>query len=141
MGVLLNLIASLLQWGMAALAAVNATRLNTPDTEATPGDYAAYVAGPALASAAGWILKALRAKAKANTSSPPDSTPATPLTDFVREVLQASNQPTPVPGVPDVMPSADWLHVESGRIVARLVVEDRIPEAERFLGLLKETAK
>ena len=140
MGMLMNLLASLLQWGMGVLAAVNATRLNTPDTEATPGDYAAYVVGPAVASAAGWLVKAMRAKAKA--SSPASPAPSTPLTDFVREVLSATNQPPqPVPTVPELMPSADWLHVESGRIVARLVVEDRIPEAERFLGLLKEQSQ
>lgn len=150
MATLLQLIAALTQWLMLALGGINATRLSTPDTEASPGDYAAYVGGPLAASAVSWIVRRLTKAMKAPDPAPAAVTPS-PLGDFLREVftappgITATPAPTVAPGPPPLSSAAppplpaDWLHADAGRIVARLTQEGRIDDAERFLGLLKET--
>lgn len=154
MTTLLQLIAALTQWVMLALGGINASRLSTPDTEASPGDYAAYVGGPLAASAVSWIVRRLTKGMKAPNPAPAAVTPS-PLGEFLREVFTAqpgiTTAPAPpvAPGPPPLAPvapplapaplPADWLHADAGRIVARLTQEGRIDDAERFLGLLKET--
>ena len=151
MATLLQLIASLTQWVMLALGGINATRLSTPDTEASPGDYAAYVGGPLAASAVSWIVRRLSKWSKTTADPAPAAVTPSPLGEFLREVFTAPPPPgitaTPAsplapvapPLAPPPAPPADWLHADAGRIVARLTQEGRIEDAERFLGLLKET--
>jgi hypothetical protein len=147
MATLLQLIASLTQWVMLGLGGINASRLSTPDTEASPGDYAAYVGGPLAASAVSWIVRRLTKGMKAPDPAPAAVTPS-PLGEFLREVftappgITATPAPPLAPGAAPLAPPpppADWLHADAGRIVARLTQEGRIDDAERFLGLLKET--
>ena len=155
MATLLQLIASLTQWVMLALGGINATRLSTPDTEASPGDYAAYVGGPLAASAVSWIVRRLTKAMKAPGAPAPAAVTPSPLGEFLREVftappgITATPAPPLVPGAAPLVPvapplappppPADWLHADAGRIVARLTQEGRINDAERFLDLLKET--
>ena len=142
MATLLQLIASLTQWVMLALGGINATRLSTPDTEASPGDYAAYVGGPLAASAVSWIVRRLTKAMKAPGAPAPAAVTPSPLGEFLREVFTAPPGITATPAPPLAPPPhpADWLHADAGRIVARLTQEGRIGDAERFLGLLQETS-
>lgn len=148
MATMLQLIASLTQWLMLALGGINASRLSTPDTEASPGDYAAYVGGPLAASAVSWIVRRLSRAAKTPDPAPAAAT-SSPLGEFLREVFTAQPGITAAPAppiapvapplAPPPDPPADWLHADAGRIVARLTQEGRIEDAQRFLGMLKET--
>lgn len=155
MATLLQLIASLTQWVMLVLGGLNATRLSTPDTEASPGDYAAYVGGPLAASAVSWIVRRVTKAMQAPANPAPAAVTPSPLGEFLREVftatppIPASQSPPLAPGATPLAPvapplappppPADWLHADAGRIVARLTQEGRIEDAERFLGMLKET--
>lgn len=142
MATLLQLIASLTQWVMLAVGGINASRLSTPDTEASPGDYAAYVGGPLAASAVSWIVRRLTKGMKAPADPAQAAVTPSPLGEFLREVFTAPPgiTVTSAPPLAPPPPSADWLHADAGRIVARLTQEGRIHDAERFLGLLKETS-
>lgn len=153
MALLLRLIASLSQWVMLGLGTINATRLSTPDTEASPGDYVAYVGGPLAASVVSWIVRRLTAPSP--PTAPAAVTPS-PFGEFLREVLTTppaiATSHTPATGPTQAAPvlaasapapasasAVDWLHADAGRIVSRLTQEGRIEDAARFLGLLKET--
>lgn len=144
MALILRLIAALSQWAMLGLGTINATRLSTPDTEASPGDYVAYVGGPLAASAVSWIVRRLTAP---STAPAPAAVTPSPFGEFLREVLTTppaiatspATAPGPPPAAPGPVTAVDWLHADAGRIVSRLTQEGRIEEAERFLGLLKET--
>ena len=131
---------ALSQWGLAGLAAINAGRLNTPDTEANPRDYLLYVGAPGIASAAAWVMKWLSKPTK------PSAADTTPLTDFLREVLQPPASPvlpnpplTPVAAADSPKP-ADWFHSDVSALVAKLLQAGRLDQATRLMDLLREGA-
>jgi len=129
---------ALSQWGLAGLAAINTGRLNTPDTEASPHDYLLYVAAPAVASAVAWCVKRLSQPTR------PSAAELTPLTDFLREVLQPPAGPvtpttplTPVAAADSPSPT-DWFHSDVSVLVAKLLAAGRLDQATRLMNLLRE---
>lgn len=136
MGTVWRALVALSQWGLAGLAAINAGRLNTPETEANPHDYLLYVGAPGIASAIAWVLKRLT---KPDTAT--SAAAGTPLTDFLREVLQPPTGPVmPVSSgaAVDSPQQADWFHADVSALVAKLLRDGRIDQASRLMDMLRE---